>query len=98
MIKLLRIVLPFLSFKGLTHPYLVKKPITHDKYLTFLFFEANDSISAKSAAQILSLDLTKTFLFLNFFNYWFMHFFSYLFIYTESRSCFLFRKLKDHTC
>ena len=47
----------FLSFKGLTHAYLVKTSVTHDKYLTFFFFEDNHSISAKSAAQILSLNL-----------------------------------------
>ena len=52
----LRTVLPFLSFKGLTYAYLVKTPMTHNKYLTLLFFENNDSISAKSAAQILSLN------------------------------------------
>ena len=31
--------------------------MTHNKYLTFLFFEGNDPILAKSAAQILSLNL-----------------------------------------
>ena len=40
--------------------------MTHNKYLTFLFFEDNDPISAKSAAQILFLNLAKTFLLLNF--------------------------------
>ena len=30
----------------------------HNKYLTFLFFEDNNSISAKPAAEILSLNLT----------------------------------------
>ena len=40
--------------------------MTHNKYLTFLFFEDNDPISAKSAAQILSLNLAYTFLLLNF--------------------------------
>ena len=40
--------------------------MTHNKYLTFLFLEDNDSISAKSAAQILSLNLAYTFLLLNF--------------------------------
>ena len=38
----------------------------HDRYLTFLFFEGNDSISAKSAAQILFLNLAYTFILLNF--------------------------------
>ena len=42
--------------------------MTHNKYLTylFLFFAGNDSISAKCAAQILSLNLSYTFLLLNF--------------------------------
>ena len=34
-IKRLRTVLPFLPFKGLTHAYLVKTSMTHNKYLTF---------------------------------------------------------------
>ena len=40
--------------------------MTYKKYLTFLFIEENDSISARSAASILSLNLTQTFLLLNF--------------------------------
>ena len=40
--------------------------MAHNIYLTFLFIKGNDSISAKSAAQILSLNLAYTFLFLNF--------------------------------
>ena len=40
--------------------------MTYNKYLTFLFFEENDSISAKSAAQIFSLKLAYNFLLLNF--------------------------------
>ena len=40
--------------------------MTHNNYLTFLSFEDNDPISAKSAAQILSLNLSYTFLLLNF--------------------------------
>ena len=31
--------------------------MAHNEYLTFLFFEDSDSISAKSVAQILSLNL-----------------------------------------
>ena len=42
-----------------------------NKYLTFLFLDDNSPISAKSAAQILSLNLAKTFL-LEFFYYSFM--------------------------
>ena len=37
-----------------------------NKYLTFLFLEDNDPISAKSAAQLLSLNLAQTLLFLIF--------------------------------
>ena len=40
--------------------------MTHNEYLTFLFLEDNDSISAKSAAQILSLNLAYTFLLFDF--------------------------------
>ena len=50
----------FLSFKGLTNAYLVKTSLTHNKHLTSLFFEENDHISAKSAAQILHLNLAYT--------------------------------------
>ena len=53
-IKALRTVLPFLSFKRLTHGYLVKTSMTHNEYSIFLFLEENDPISDKSAAQILS--------------------------------------------
>ena len=49
-IKEFRTVSPFLFLK-------VKTYITHNKYLTFLFFEDNYFISAKSAAEILSLNL-----------------------------------------
>ena len=48
--KALRTVLPFLSFKGLIHAYLVKTSMTYE-YLTVLFFEGSDPISAKSASQ-----------------------------------------------
>ena len=40
--------------------------MTHNKYVAFLFFEDNYSISVKSVAQILSY-LSYTFLLLNFF-------------------------------
>ena len=40
--------------------------MTNNKYLTFLFFENNVPILAKSPAQILSLDLAYTFLLFNF--------------------------------
>ena len=44
-------------FQGLTLVYLVKTSITHNKYLTPQLKEDNDPISAKSAAQKLSLNL-----------------------------------------
>ena len=40
--------------------------MTHNKYLKILFFEDNDSISAKSATQILFLNLAYNFLLFNF--------------------------------
>ena len=40
--------------------------MTHNKYSACLFFEDGDSISAKSAAQILPLNLAQTFLHLSF--------------------------------
>ena len=61
----------FLSFKGLTYTYLVKTCMTHNRYLTFLFFQDNYSISAKSAAQVLSLKSHRL-SFFEFFNCWFM--------------------------
>ena len=36
--------------------------MTHNKHLIFLFLEGNNTISAKSAAQILPLNLALTFL------------------------------------
>ena len=42
----------FLSFIGWNHAYLVKKSMTHNKYLTFSLCLDNDSISAKTAPQI----------------------------------------------
>ena len=53
----LRTVLPFLYLKGLTHAYFVKTSMTHNKYLSFLFFDGNDPILVKSAAQILYSNL-----------------------------------------
>ena len=44
-------------FKDLTRAYLVKTFMTHNHYLTILFFEDNYPISSKSAVQILSLNL-----------------------------------------
>ena len=96
LIKALRTVSPFLPFEGLTHAYLMKTCITHNRYLIFFSFEDSDSISAKSAAHMLYLNLAYTFL---------------LFLITglcnslASRSftlildpVFFYQKLIDHTC
>ena len=56
--KALRTVLLILLFKDLTHVYLEKTSMTHYKYSTFRFLEDNDPVSAKSAAQMLYLNLT----------------------------------------
>ena len=48
----------FLSFKDVTHEYLVKISMTHEKHLTPRFFEDNDLISAKSDVHILSTSHT----------------------------------------
>ena len=52
-----RAVLDVLPDKGLTHEYLVKTSIRHNKYLRPQLKGGNDSISAKFAAKILSLNL-----------------------------------------
>ena len=60
------IVIPFLSFKGMTHAYLKKISITRNKIyfpLTSLF---SNYISARSAAQILSIKDECIFIFSNF--------------------------------
>ena len=44
----------FLSFKGTTHEYLLKRSITHNRNLIYLFYLLINYISAKSAPQILS--------------------------------------------
>ena len=64
--KALRFVLPFSCFNGLTQTCFVKTFLTHNKHLTFWFLEDNVPISAKSAEQILSLNLAKALPFLDF--------------------------------
>ena len=54
----------FLTFKDLAHTHLAKRSMAYNNYLTFLFLEENDPIAAKSAVQILSLNLAWHFLFL----------------------------------
>ena len=50
------IVIPFVSFKGKTHAYFLKRSIARNKYLFPLFYLLNDCISAKSTPQMLSLN------------------------------------------
>ena len=56
-------LIPFLSFKGTTQAYLLKISITHNKNLNPLLDLLINCISAKSAPQILSLNVECTFLF-----------------------------------
>ena len=72
--------MPFLSFKRITHVYLLKISITHNKKRIPLLNLLINCISEKSAPQILSIKGDCTFLFLNFLiiglcyysaNYWF---------------------------
>ena len=60
------ILIPFLSFNGITNAYLLYKSIAHKRYLIPLFFLLNDCMSAKSTRHILSLNCEYTFLLLNF--------------------------------
>ena len=48
-------LVPFLSFIGITKVYLLNKSIAHNKYLIPLLYLLYDCISAKSTPQILSL-------------------------------------------
>ena len=52
-----KIVLAFLPCKGLTQAYLVIASNAHNKYLTPQFLEDDYPISAKSATQLLPLNL-----------------------------------------
>ena len=54
----------FLSFKEITHAYLLKVSITHNKNLNLLLKFLINCISVKSASQILSLNKEQTLLFL----------------------------------
>ena len=71
--------------------------MTHNKYLTFRFLEDNDPISPKSAAQVLSLNLAKTFLHLNFLFFGLYNSSASSFTFTPN-TVFLSNKLIDHTC
>ena len=56
----------FYSVKGTTHAYLLKRSITHNKYLIPLLYLLINSKSAKLTPQLLSLNDEYTFLLLNF--------------------------------
>ena len=53
---MLTIVIPFLSFKGKTHAYLLKLSMIHNKNLVPLLKLLINWIPGKSAPQILSLN------------------------------------------
>ena len=58
--------MPFLSLKGISHAYLLKISITHNKTRIPFLKLLDDCISAKSISQILSIKDEHAFLFLNF--------------------------------
>ena len=58
--------MPFSSFKGITHAYLLQMPVTHNKDLNPLLNLRINCISARSAPQILSMKHECSFLFSNF--------------------------------
>ena len=69
----LTIVTPFLSFKGITHAYLLKISIKHNKNLNPLLNLLINCLSARSAPQtLLPLNGEYTFLFFTFSNNWFV--------------------------
>ena len=62
--------MPFLSFKGTTHAYLLKISITHDENRTHLLHLLINCIAATAAPQVLVLSIQLTFL--KFSNNWFV--------------------------
>ena len=64
--KELVIVIPFLSFEGITQDYMLQISITHNKNLNPLLNLLINCICAKSAPQIFSIKNKCTFLLLNF--------------------------------
>ena len=64
--RALVIVLLFLSFIGITHAYLLKISITHNKKWISLLHLLINCISARSAPQILSIKGESVFIFWNF--------------------------------
>ena len=101
--KALVIVIPFLSFKGITHAYLLKISITHNKKQITLLNLLVKYISAKSTPQMLSIKGKYTFLFWDFLiiglcnfsaNYWF-EIFSFLIPLPEFFLSKVYRPLKQ---
>ena len=76
----------------------MKTSITHNKYLIILFLEGNDPISAKSTAQISSLNLAYTFLLLNFVITGLCNSSVSCSITRNQDLVFCFKKLIDNTC
>ena len=64
--KSIKILIPFLSVKRITHVYLLKIWITHDKKRITLLNSLIICISARPAPQILSIKDEHTFRFLNY--------------------------------
>ena len=64
-LKALVISIALLSFKGITHAYLLKISITHNKNLNPLLNLLINCISSRSTPQILSIKDEYTFRFLN---------------------------------
>ena len=64
--KALVIVIPLSSFRGITHAYLLKISITHNKKRLPLFNLLINCILARSALQISSIKGDCSFIFLNF--------------------------------
>ena len=65
------IVIPSLSFEGITHAYLLKMSVTHNKKRNPLLNLLINCISARSAQKILSIKDEYGFLKKNF-NNWFV--------------------------
>ena len=64
--KALVLVIPFLSFKGITHVHLLKISVTHNKKRIPLLNLLINCVSGRSAPQRLSIEDECTFLFLKF--------------------------------
>ena len=58
--------MPFLSFKGINHAYLLKRSVIHTKKRIILLNLLINCISARLAGQILSIEVEYTFCVSNF--------------------------------